>query len=369
MSMVRYVIYGPGMPSWGFGTQLSRDLLVFIARGTPPGALAWVDFNGAACHYWPRMAQLLQQSSRSQHTRAFAIPACTPSAADVAGAGVWSAKLAAVAEASRGLQLPAECVFPPDSASVADGRRAILYFHGGAYVAGTLDSYRGMHARLARATGLRVYGFEYRLAPGAQYPTQLFDALSALRHMRELGHADEDIVFAGDSAGGNLALALWLLVRPPIAGMVLLSPRVDVTSARASWKTFAAVDIVEPYVLADPDSCIRKLLLPPGAPLTADVERLLADPFLAPVHADLAGLPPTLVQVGTAEVMYDDICVFVANANAQNCTAPDRPCHVELQRFRDMFHVFQYGPVVTPAVARAWDAVGAFVRSLGARSA
>ncbi|KAJ2716538.1 hypothetical protein H4R19_000589 [Coemansia spiralis] len=347
-------------------TQLSRDLIAHLASGAPPAAQARVDFNQASSRYWPALGALLQRPSQYQKAERFAIPAHAPSAADLAGAGVWAANLAQVAEASRGLQLPAECIFASDTTSDAAGGRAILYFHGGAYVAGSLDTYRSMHTRMSRATGLRVYGFEYRLAPGAQYPTQLYDALSAFRHMRRLGYADEDIIFAGDSAGGNLALALWLLVHPPIAGMVLLSPRVDITSERGCWKRFAAIDILKPYDLGDPGSSIRQLLLPPGAPLTADVQELLADPFLAPVHADLAGLPPTLVQVGTAEVMYDDICAFVAAA--QNCTARNGPCRVELQQYRDMFHVFQASPVTTPNVVRAWSAVGAFVHSLNTPS-
>ncbi|KAJ1727052.1 hypothetical protein LPJ61_004792 [Coemansia biformis] len=364
MSTARYFLLGPDMPSWEYGVQLSRDVIRFLSRTSPTDPACAVVYQ-ASNRYWPVFSQLLPKPSAVQ-TDSFAIPAYPLDDADLASAGVWAAKLTGVADASRNLTLPAESILASDAANVTDPAtrgRAILYFHGGAYVSGSLESYRETHTRMSRASGLRVYGFEYRLAPAFQYPTQLYDAFCAFRHMRELGYADQDIIFAGDSAGGNLVLALWQLLRPPIPAMVLLSPRVDVTSSTPSWKTFAGIDVLDPYVISDPNSSIHQLLLPPGAELTPEVLGLLADPFIAPVHANLTGLPPTLVQVGTAEVMSDDIRAFVSRANAQNSTGPQGS--VELQQYLEMFHVFQASPIVTPRVDRAWDAVGAFVRSLG----
>ncbi|KAJ2781298.1 hypothetical protein H4R18_002976 [Coemansia javaensis] len=378
-SAARFAMFGPAMPSWTYSTQLSRDMLSFMLQPPPEGRLR-AAFSSASAAYWPALGRLLLRPAQNHHAQTLAIPACTldDDAADDAQmmerAGVWAPGLAAVARASRGLELPAECVFAsPDADADADAsdaprphdHRAILHFHGGAYVTGSLDSYRGLHARLSEATGLRVYGFEYRLAPAAQYPTQLYDALCAFRHLRALGYAEEDIVFSGDSAGGNLALALWQLLRPRIRGLVLLSPRVDVTSARPSWRAFAGIDILPPYDIASPASSLRKLLAPPGAALTPDVLALLADPYIAPVRANLTGLPPTLVQVGTAEVMYDDICAFVARAEDHARAAPPHARNpIVLQHYPDMFHVFQAVPMAAPAVDRAWREIGAFVRAL-----
>ncbi|KAI8319812.1 alpha/beta-hydrolase [Martensiomyces pterosporus] len=236
--------------------------------------------------------------------------------------------------------------------------KIILHFHGGAYVAGTLEQYRRLHLMLSRNTGMRVYGFAYRLAPQSQFPTQLYDAYCALQHLREIGYKDRDIVLSGDSAGGNLVMALWQLTRAQLGALILLSPRVDVTSKRESWKQNASVDILPQYNLFDPGCSTRKLLAPEG-PVTQELLQLLEDPFVSPIHADLKKMPRTLIQMGTAEVMYDDIREFARRATEQG----DTGASIDLQVFRDGFHVFQAVPFVMNA-ERAWDAIGAFARSI-----
>ncbi|KAI9471715.1 Alpha/Beta hydrolase protein, partial [Coemansia mojavensis] len=234
-----------------------------------------------------------------------------------------------------------------------DSKHIILYLHGGSYTSGTARQYRNMHLRLAQATGVQVLGFSYRLAPQAPYPTQLYDAYCAYQYVRDLGFSDDHIIFAGDSAGGNLALALWQLLRAPIRALVLLSPRVDVTSTRDSWKRNAQVDVLRPYTLDNSHSTIRQLLAPKG--LSQQTYQLLSNPFIAPIHADLTQLPPILVQVGTAEVMLDDIVEFAAQAQMQSSST------VELQQYENMFHVFQAGLPGTRHFKEAWERIGAFI--------
>ncbi|KAJ2809156.1 hypothetical protein H4R20_000335 [Coemansia guatemalensis] len=372
VSTTRYLLFGPVMASWDYQTQLSRDLIRHLNEGSSPEQPFSMFVNRASHAYWPSISRLLQRPSNTQHARRFTIPAYPLDDASLGRAGIWAPKLVDIARSSVDMHMYAECVYAsPDHASPTDMHpgprdRAILYFHGGAYVAGSAEQYRGVLTRLSRVSGMRVYAFNYRLAPESQYPTQLYDAFCAFRHLRELGYAEQSIIFAGDSAGGNLALALWQLLHPELSAMLLLSPRVDVTSIRPSWKRFFGIDVLNSYDIENPFSSIRQLLLPPGAKLTSGTLDMLEDPFIAPVHANLTDIPTTLVQVGTAEMMLDDIRDFVQRANAQNsnCDISSRSNCVQLQTFPDMFHVFQAGPIDTRIQQQAWESIGAFIESL-----
>ncbi|KAJ2501787.1 hypothetical protein GGH96_001656 [Coemansia sp. RSA 1972] len=207
--------------------------------------------------------------------------------------------------------MDAECTSPiPDTSEFI-----VLYMHGGAYISGSARQYRGMHVRMARASRMRVLGFSYRLAPSYTFPVPLYDAYMAYKHVRHMGYADNQIVVAGDSAGGNLVLALWQLTRAPFRALILFSPRVDITSFRQSWKTYERVDVLHAYDIQDPVSPIHQLLVSTSKSLgNLDV---LSDPFVAPIYADFKGLPPTLVQMGGAEVMGDDIREFTKRARMQ----------------------------------------------------
>ncbi|KAJ2426885.1 hypothetical protein GGF47_001996 [Coemansia sp. RSA 2524] len=207
---------------------------------------------------------------------------------------------------------------------------------------------------MARASQMRVLGFSYRLAPTHTYPVPLYDAYMAYKHVRHMGYADTQIVVAGDSAGGNLALALWQLTRATFHALVLFSPRVDVVSFRQSWKSYNHIDILQAYDIQDPVSPIHQLLVPNNKSLS-DLD-VLSDPFVAPIHADFTGLPPTLVQMGGAEVMGDDIQEFTKRARMQGA-------HIELQVYDNMFHVFQASLPKTQHLDEAWDNVHAFLHS------
>ncbi|KAJ2078919.1 hypothetical protein H4R24_004151 [Coemansia sp. RSA 988] len=371
VSTARYLLFGPMMTSWDYRTQLSRDLVRHLNDRNPENPF-WM-FVNTACHvYWPSISQFLLRPSNTQYIRPFTIPAYPLDEASLTRAGVWTSKLLDIARSSADMHMYAECIYTssdhpfPTDLHAGPQDKAILYFHGGGYVVGSVEEYRGVLTRLSRVSTMPVYAFNYRLAPESQYPTQLYDAFCAFRHLRELGYHEQCIIFAGDSAGGNLALALWLMLRPKLSAMLLLSPRVDVTSIRPSWKQFFGIDVLNPYDITSPYSSIRQLLLPPGAELTSDILDILEDPFIAPVHANLTEFPTTLVQVGSAEMMLDDIRDFVLHANSQNnsCGISGRRNCVQLQTFPDMFHVFQAGPISTHCQQQAWESIGAFIDSL-----
>ncbi|KAJ2565389.1 hypothetical protein GGH12_001422 [Coemansia sp. RSA 1822] len=334
--MLRFTVCGPTLPVWTFRTQLSRDLLRFMATSSSIPLLHGA--SQASLEYWPRLSSYVQPSREPLTT--FQIPPYTLHEVDVERAGMWSTKLQAIARTP--VFMAAECTSPiPDTSDYI-----ILYVHGGAYTSGSARQYRGMHVRMARASRMRVLGFSYRLAPTYTYPVPLYDAYMAYMHVRHMGYADNQIVLAGDSAGGNLALALWQLTRAPFRALVLFSPRVDVTSFRTSWTTYKQVDVLHAYDVQDPMSPIHQLLVSNSKSLgNLDV---LSDPFVAPIHADVSGLPPTLVQMGGAEVMGDDIREFVRRAHNQGA-------NIELQVYDSMFHVFQASIPDTQHLNEAWD--------------
>ncbi|KAJ2613068.1 hypothetical protein H4S08_002396 [Coemansia sp. RSA 1365] len=371
VSTTRYLLFGPLMSSWDYQTQLSRDLIRYLNKSSSEQPF-WLFVNSASHEYWPAIGRLLQWPSINQHARPFTIPAYPLDDVSLARAGIWAPKLVNIARSSVEMHMYAECIFVsseqafPIDLHPRPQDKAILYFHGGAYVVGSVEQYRGILTQLSKVSGLRVYAFNYRLAPESQYPTQLYDAFCAFRHLRRLGYADQNIVFAGDSAGGNLALALWQLLHVELSAMLLLSPRVDVTSVRPSWKQFYEIDVLDPYDITSPYSSIRKLLLPPGTEPTNDTLDMLEDPFIAPAHANLTGIPTTLVQVGTGEMMLDDIRDFVHQVSAQNSNddiSSGGSC-VQLQTFPDMFHVFQAAPLSTRIQQQAWESIGSFIKSL-----
>jgi monoterpene epsilon-lactone hydrolase len=177
-------------------------------------------------------------------------------------------------------------------------RRWILYFHGGGYVFGSPRSHAPLLARLARLTGARVLGVDYRLAPEHPCPAAIEDALQAWDWLRDRGVPADQIVLAGDSAGGGLVLTTLLALRgrdqPQPARAVLLSPWTDLT---LSGETPARA---------------RHDYLPDPAHLRAYAAHYHAgldprDPRVSPLYApDLTGLPPILSLAGGEEAILDD---------------------------------------------------------------
>lgn len=191
--------------------------------------------------------------------------------------------------------VPAELVVAPG----ADAGSVVLYLHGGAFVIGSARIYREQSARLSRATGYSVLTLDYRLAPEHPFPAALDDTLAALRWLREArGIPAGRIVVAGDSAGGNLALAALISMRengePMPAVGVLISPWVDLECSGETMLTNA-----DPRHLAQ-----RSSLLDNAATYLGGQDP--RQPLASPIYADLSGLPPLLIQAGAAETLLAD---------------------------------------------------------------
>ncbi|WP_210583549.1 alpha/beta hydrolase [Streptomyces sp. GESEQ-35] len=225
-------------------------------------------------------------------------------------------------------------------------RHFVLYFHGGVYVLGDALSAAGLASQIGRRTSAKVLSVDYRLAPEHPYPAAVDDALAAYEALLQDGIAPSDIVFAGESAGGGLALATLVNARDhglhlPAAAYVM-SPYVDLTLAGTTMETKRKVDPL----------LSRQLLEPRVTDYTAGQDAALG--LISPVFADLSGLPPLLIQVGSHEVLLDD-----AVRLAQQAAAAD--VEVTLDITPRVPHVFQaYLPLLDEAAA-ALDRAGEFL--------
>ena len=187
-------------------------------------------------------------------------------------------------------------------------RGTILYFHGGAYALGSAALSAGLASELARRSGTRAVSVEFALAPEHPYPAGLDDAVAAYQALLDDGIPANDIVLAGESSGGGLALAATLTIiatgRPRPAAIYVASPWVDLTTSGASMTTRAD---------ADPS------VTPAGLRRRARdyaVHHDLADGRISPVFADLTGFPPLLIQVGGNEILLDDATRLATRAAA-----------------------------------------------------
>ena len=217
-----------------------------------------------------------------------------------------------------------------------DHRKVILYCHGGGYTSGTLGYSRILGSKLSLVTGLQVMSFEYRLAPEHPYPAAVEDALQAWDHLMYLGYGARDITVVGDSAGGNLALVLCRRLRAmgrmlPSA-LVLMSPWTDMTASGPSYTERQELD---PMLTMEYIRAVRSAYAG-GANLS--------DGDLSPLFGDFSSFPPTLIQVGTHEILYSD-----AEALYQKLKALHIPCTFEV--YEDMWHVFQMFPTKKSAAA------------------
>lgn len=228
-----------------------------------------------------------------------------------------------------------------------DDARALLYLHGGGYSIGSIDTHRDFVTRLCLAMGFPALVIDYRLAPEHRFPAQVDDALAAYRWLvRHTGDAGR-VVVAGDSAGGGLTFSTLLAARdagdPLPAGAFALSPWVDLEATGASMVSNAPYDYVSREVL---HVYARRFVRPHEH----------RHPLAAPLHADLRGLPPLLVQAGGAEVLLDDARQIVERARAAGV---DATLDVE----PDMIHVW---PMIAPMIPRGRAAIeraAAFLRA------
>jgi len=222
----------------------------------------------------------------------------------------------------------------------------VLYLHGGGYVVGSASGYRGLAGEVARAAGMDAVVVEYRLAPEHPFPAAVDDAVAAYRALVASGVAPGDIVLAGDSAGGGLALSTLVALREAgdvlPAAALLISPWADLTGKAASLEGKRADD---------------PSLTPEG--LTACAVHYMgtrdpAHPLASPVLADLSGLPPLLVQVGSIEILLDDALAIAASAGAAGTS-------VRLEVHPGLPHVFHAFHFMLPEARAALDEAGRFL--------
>jgi cation diffusion facilitator CzcD-associated flavoprotein CzcO/acetyl esterase/lipase len=214
------------------------------------------------------------------------------------------------------------------AAEGADPSRAVLYLHGGAYVLGSRRTHRGLAAQIALAGKAPVHLLEYRLGPEHKHPAALEDTLAAYHELLASGIDPKSLVIAGDSAGGGLAIALATRLRddgePLPAGLVVLNGWLDLTCSGTSMTTNAARDV----------GLFRDWAVHGGELYRGDANPL--DPELSPVEADLHGLPPTYIQVGTHDILLSDSDRLAERARAAGVD-------VGYSRFEGMWHDFQLG--------------------------
>lgn len=208
----------------------------------------------------------------------------------------------------------------------------ILYCHGGGYSTGSSLYARTLTSKLAMSTSMDVLSFDYRLAPENPYPAATEDAMRVWNFLMLLGYGARDIILAGDSAGGNLALSLTLKLKEQgrllPRGLILMSPWTDLTSSGKSHETKAKIDpVLDAGYLAE---MIHNYAS----------EQNLEDPFISPLFGDYEGFPPTYIQVGGNEILLDDSVMLYKKLLKANVS-------VKLDKFDGMWHVFQMSPFKT----------------------
>jgi acetyl esterase/lipase len=225
-------------------------------------------------------------------------------------------------------------------------RHVVLYFHGGVYVLGDAFQAAALAAQIGRRTRARVISVDYRLAPEHPYPAAVDDALAAYEALLQNGTAPSDIVFAGESAGGGLAVATLVNARdhglPLPAAAFVMSPYADLTLAGATMDTKREVDAL----------MSRENLQSRVADYAAGQDAALG--LISPIFADLSGLPPLIIQVGSHEVLLDDAVRLARQAATADV-------EVMLDITPGVPHVFQsFSPILDEGAA-ALDRAGQFL--------
>ena len=239
--------------------------------------------------------------------------------------------------------IPGEWSLAPGS----DASRVLVFFHGGGFCSGSIVSHRRMVTEAGRAAGVRTLAVGYRLAPEHPFPAAPDDALAAWRSVRSQGVPASHIAIGGDSAGGGLTVAL--INRLKEAGEALpacawlVSPWTDLAMSGA---TLATKDSVDPLIHK---AYLEELA---AAYVPAGIDR--KDPRISVLHADLAGLPPTLIQVGSAETLLDDAVRFARAAGMQDVA-------VTLEVWPHMIHAWHLWNAALEPARRALTAAGEFL--------
>ena len=232
--------------------------------------------------------------------------------------------------------------------------KVILYLHGGAYTFGSSNTHREIAARMSKYSGFKVLVLNYRLAPEFPYPAAIEDSTNAFRWLVRSGISPDNIAVAGDSAGGGLAIATVISLRDngdPLPGSVVcFSPWIDLEGKGGSDKG-----------IIDSDPMVKPEWLDCMAALYAS-DNDLRDPYLSPLYADLKGLPPILIQVGSDEILLSDSRRFTDDAVKAGV-------EVTLDVWDKMWHVWHLFGGMMPEGARALKEAGEFIRGTNAARA
>ncbi len=239
-------------------------------------------------------------------------------------------------------RVPAEWIVP----SKLSTDRVLLYLHGGSYNAGSINSHRSLAANIAAAANARALIIDYRLAPEHPYPAAVDDATAAYEWLLDNGHAPGEIIIAGDSAGGGLAMALLVHLRdkgkPLPALAICLSPWTDLAGAGQSLQTRAKADII-----LDAGNLSKSAQAYLGG---ADPRA----PLASPLYADLKGLPPLLIQVGSDEILLSDSTELAERAKGAGV-------NVTLEVWEPMQHDWHFAASFVPEGRQAIARIGEFV--------
>lgn len=208
----------------------------------------------------------------------------------------------------------------------------ILYCHGGGYSTGSSIYARTLTTKLATSTSMDVLCFDYRLAPENPYPAATEDAMKVWNYLMLLGYGARDVIMAGDSAGGNLALSLVLKLKQENRllprGLCLMSPWTDLTASGKSHETRKDIDpVLDPVYLQK---------MTDNYAAGEDLE----DPLISPLFGDYHGFPPTYIQVGDNEMLLNDSTMLHKKMVKENVS-------VKIDIFKGMWHVFQMSPFKT----------------------
>ena len=239
--------------------------------------------------------------------------------------------------------VPGTVIMPPE---VIEGR-TLVYFHGGAYIFGASAGYVGLGGRLALALKAKVVLPDYRLAPEHAYPTPIEDCLAVYKWLLDEGHDPDQLVFAGDSAGGSLTVSVMVHARdaglPLPAGGVAISPWADLEHTGSSMTSRHGID---PLCTKDALDVQARTFLAGAAANSPDA---------SPVFADVSGLPPILVQIGENEVMLSG-AMRLATHLAENGV------RTTLEVWPGMFHVWHLFAAILPDGQKAINNAADFLR-------
>lgn len=229
--------------------------------------------------------------------------------------------------------------------------KVVLQLHGGGYVAKIKNSYYTMATYYCDAgDGISVLSPDYRVAPEDPYPAALEDALASYQWLLDRGFKGEQIILAGDSAGGGLAMALTMYLRdhdmPMPCGIVAMSPWTDVTASGESYTLNYELD---PLFGNTKESMIYV------NDYAGDHDK--KDPYISPIFGNFRQFPPMLIQVGSTEMLLSD---SITAASMADIAGVD----VRLSIYDDMFHVFQMSGMILPDAKKAWEEVEQFIQLL-----